>query len=268
MAVAAPRAPRPREKVLDMFPDGCRVLPWLAQRASVPRIRRTCHRRSITNPRHESRKRRSSSWRLSRVAETPMLERGMSTFPDFSTLDDRQLLCAVKTVADHESRSTARLIALLAEVDARRLYLGEGYASLFTYCTQVLHLSEHAAYGRIEAARAALKYPLILERLAERSITLTTVTLLARHLTEANHREILDAAQWQTKREVEQLAARLAPQPDVVASVRKLPVQSAVQSEPAAVNIPVDVFAMVVTPPQTPARQLLRLSLRSASKCR
>jgi hypothetical protein len=35
------------------------------------------------------------------------------------------------------------LLALLMELDARRLYLGEGCSSLFTYCTQVLHLSEH-----------------------------------------------------------------------------------------------------------------------------
>jgi 5-methylcytosine-specific restriction endonuclease McrA len=32
------------------------------------------------------------------------------------------------------------------------------------YCTQVLRLSERAAYHRIEAARAARQYPVILER--------------------------------------------------------------------------------------------------------
>ena len=38
-------------------------------------------------------------------------------------------------------------------MDARRLYLAEGCSSLFTYCTEILHLSEHAAYGRIEAGQ-------------------------------------------------------------------------------------------------------------------
>jgi hypothetical protein len=33
---------------------------------------------------------------------------------------------------------------------------------MFTYCTQILHLAEHAAYNRIEAARAARRFPLIL----------------------------------------------------------------------------------------------------------
>ena len=49
-----------------------------------------------------------------------------------------------------ERQATAALIRCLIEVDARRLYLGEGYSSLFTFCTQSLHLSEHAALGRIE----------------------------------------------------------------------------------------------------------------------
>ena len=57
------------------------------------------------------------------------------------------------------------------EVDARRLYLRECCASLFTYCTQVLHLAEGAAYNRIEAARAARRFPPVLEAIADGSIT-------------------------------------------------------------------------------------------------
>ena len=57
------------------------------------------------------------------------------------------------------------------ELDTRRLYLAEGCAGrLFAYCTQVLHLSEHAAYHRIQAARAARRFPVILERLAEGAV--------------------------------------------------------------------------------------------------
>src|SRR4026207_623045 len=82
-----------------------------------------------------------------------------------SLLSDDDLLASVKRAAGDERRATAQLIALLMELDTRKLYLGEGCSSLFTYCTQVLHLSEHAAYGRIEAARVARKYPVVLERL-------------------------------------------------------------------------------------------------------
>ncbi len=106
------------------------------------------------------------------------------------------------------------------------MYLADGCSSLFTYCTQILHLSEHAAYGRIEAARAVRRFPVILERLGQGSVTLTTVGLLASHLTPENHRALLDTARHKSKRQVEELVARLRPQPPVPASVRKLPTVS------------------------------------------
>jgi 5-methylcytosine-specific restriction endonuclease McrA len=138
-------------------------------------------------------------------------------------LSNPALLAQVKCLAQREREATVALIAHLAELDARRLYLGEGYASLFTYCTQVLHLSEHAAYGRIEAARAVRRYPVLLEMLADGALTLTTLALLAPQLTPENHPELLDRARRQSKREVEALVAELRPQPPVPASVRRLP---------------------------------------------
>lgn len=147
----------------------------------------------------------------------------MTTMSLFSELSDRDLLDAVKRLASDERQSTAHLIACLAEVDARRLYLGEGCSSLFTYCTQVLHLSEHAAYGRIEAARAARRFPAILDRLTAGEVTLTAVGLLAPHLTPDNHLSLLDAARHRSKRDVEHLVVSLRPQPPVTPLVRKIP---------------------------------------------
>jgi len=60
-------------------------------------------------------------------------------------LSDHALLERVKRLAARERKATASLIAHLAGLDQRRLYLAEGCSSLFTYCTQVLYLSEHAA---------------------------------------------------------------------------------------------------------------------------
>ena len=75
------------------------------------------------------------------------------------TLSDEALVSEVSRLARVERQATAQLVAAIAEFDARRLYLPAGCSSMFTYCTQVLHLSEHAAYNRIEAARAARRYP-------------------------------------------------------------------------------------------------------------
>jgi hypothetical protein len=129
----------------------------------------------------------------------------------------------VKRLSEREREATAHLVAHLAELDLRRLYLQEGCSSLFTYCTRRLHLSEHEAYARIEAARAARQFPVILELLENGSIHLTAVGLLAPHLTPENHVQLLEAARHKSKRQVEEIVARIRPLPPVPATVRKLP---------------------------------------------
>jgi HNH endonuclease len=146
---------------------------------------------------------------------------------------DADLLVEVTLAAAEERSTTAHLIALLAELDARRLYLAAGCSSLFTYCTQVLHLSEHAAYGRIEAARAARRFPVILDLLAEGVTTLTTISLLAPLLTVDNAHDVLRSARNKTRREVEPIVAALRPLPPVLSSVRKLPTPPAKHSSSA-----------------------------------
>jgi hypothetical protein len=170
-------------------------------------------------------------------------------------LFDLELLSEVSIAAGRERKATARLIALLAHVDARRLYLGEGCSSLFTYCTQVLHLSEHAAYGRIEAARSARKFPLVLDLLTDGSVTLTTVTLLAPLLTPANHREVLDDARHKSKRQLEEIVARMRPQPAVPSTVRKLPVPEVPREPPRPLSVEPRVHddsTLAAPPPQRP----------------
>ena len=140
---------------------------------------------------------RSCVMRHCRIAKTAVLQRSMTKIESPDQLTDGELLAQVTRAAKQERAATAHLIALLAEVDARRLYLGEGYSSLFTYCTQALHLSEHAAYGRIEAARAARRFPVVMEFLADGSLNVTTIGLLAPHLTDDNHQTLLVSARLQ-----------------------------------------------------------------------
>jgi 5-methylcytosine-specific restriction endonuclease McrA len=149
-------------------------------------------------------------------------------------LSDRELLARVQDAIQDERVATAKLIALLMELDMRRLYLGEGCSSLFTYCTQILHLSEHAAYNRIETARVARRFPTILELFERGSVTLTAIRLLAPHLTDANHREVLERARHKTKRDVELLVATIKPRADVPPVVRKLPSRPSRTSQAAA----------------------------------
>jgi hypothetical protein len=147
----------------------------------------------------------------------------MTTNYSFAELEDCPLLDAAKRLAIEERHAIAALLRALMEIDTRRLYLGEGCASMFTYCTQVLHMAEGAAYNRIEAARAARRYPIILQLFEESAVTLTAIRLLAPHLTDANHATVLASARHRSKREIEELVAGLRPQPDVPVVLRKLP---------------------------------------------
>lgn len=159
----------------------------------------------------------------------------MNTSSSFGQLSDDDLILEVRTLAATERTATAQLIAALAELDARRLYLEQGCRSMFTYCTEVLHLSEYAAYARIEAARAARRFPCVLNLLEDGAVTLTTVGLLAAHLTEENHERLLGSATHKSKRQVESIVAALKPQPPVPAVVRKLPPRALVEVQPSAV---------------------------------
>ena len=57
-----------------------------------------------------------------------------------AALPDGALLSHVRLLAGREREAVADLVAHLAELDARRLYLGDGYGSLFAYCTSALRL--------------------------------------------------------------------------------------------------------------------------------
>ena len=157
-------------------------------------------------------------------------------------LSDEQLMVQVTRLAHGEREAAVQLVAHLAEFDARRLYLGAGYSSLFAYCCGVLRLSEDAAYNRIETARAVKRFPVILARLADGTLNVTTVRLLARRLTPENHTALLAEASGRSKREVEEVVARHDPQPDVPATVRKVPVRpagvAAVLKQPSIVEVP------------------------------
>src|SRR6185503_10125383 len=133
-----------------------------------------------------------------------------------------------------EREASVQLVAHLAALDSRpAVYAAEGFGSIFAYCREALRLSEDAACNRIEAARACRRFPPILELLASGALTLTSVRLLARHLTPENHEAVLARASDRSRREIEALVAELAPRPDVAPSIRKLPA-----SAPAPVSAP------------------------------
>ena len=132
-----------------------------------------------------------------------------------STVSDDALLRRLSELAHQSRRVEAELVAHIGEVDARRLYAREAASSMFIYCTEVLHLSEHEAYLRIGVARASRKHPMLLEMLSDGRLHLSGMARLAPLLTEANRDAVLARAAGRSKREIEELVAELSSKDDV-----------------------------------------------------
>jgi hypothetical protein len=138
------------------------------------------------------------------------------------SLSDDELLRRLSEVLQKSRRVESELIAHISEVDQRRLYARKS-SSMFKYATEVLHLSEHEAYLRIEVPRASRKHPVLLEMLADGRLHLSGIALLHKHLTEENRAVLLKRASHKSRREIEELVAELSPKPYVPTSMRKLP---------------------------------------------
>lgn len=141
----------------------------------------------------------------------------------FAHSTDQQLHAELARLSAHERSATADFVACLGEFDRRRLFLELGFSSIYAYCATRLHLTEGAAYRRIEAARASIRFPAVLDMLRDGRLSLATAALIGPKLTPANAEDWLRDCAFKSKREVEALLARLHPQPPVPSVIRKLP---------------------------------------------
>jgi hypothetical protein len=139
-----------------------------------------------------------------------------------ASLPDDQILTRLHALVRRGNAFEAELLTHLGEVEARRLYAREGCSSMFNYCVQVLHFAGASAYKRITAARAARRYPELLEAVWRGELHVTGVSLLAPKLKPDNARELIAASRGQTAEAIRRLLADREPRPDVPASVRKI----------------------------------------------
>ena len=121
------------------------------------------------------------------------------------------------------ARLEARVVAHLAEVEARRLHLLVGCSSLYDYCRKRLGLSDYEAFVRIAAARVARKYPLVFGMLDRRQIHLSGVCEVRDFLTPENHRALLEEVSGKTKLQTREVLRAHFPLADIPARMQKLP---------------------------------------------
>src|SRR5881396_1157029 len=195
---------------------------------------------------------------------------------DLTHLSDAVLLRDLKSVVAQERGATATVLAHIAEVDVRRLYVPAGFPSMFLYCVHELHFSEDAARKRIHAARAARRFPAIFSAVADSRLHLSAVVTLAPHLTEDTADELLTAATHKTRAEIELLLAQRCPRPDVPARLEAIsspssPTLSIRPADPKPVGIlteqraPGRVEAPPMVAPLSPQRYALQLTIAQST---
>lgn len=136
-----------------------------------------------------------------------------------TSVSDHELRERLSAAVSTERSACANVIFHLAELDRRRLYLGEACSSLFAYCTERLGYSEDSATKRVRVARLVQQFPQVLDELASGEIHLTGLFLLSQHLTDDNAPQLLAEARGKSKRQIGSPAEpeELAPKSVVVA---------------------------------------------------
>lgn len=180
-------------------------------------------------------------------------------------ISDDELLRRLSGLVQESRRVESELVAHIAEVDERRLYAREACWSMFTYCTEVLHMSEAEAYLRIRVARASRRHPELLKMLEDGRIHLTGAAKLSPYLTEANRDTVLPRAAHRSKAKIEELVAEVAPKPDVAPKIRKLPTPA--QLCPDAAVLPKATAPRPVEP-LAPARYKIQFTASPSSRTR
>jgi hypothetical protein len=131
---------------------------------------------------------------------------------NLSHLGDAALLQGFASLLACDRRTTAQLLAHIAEIDARHLYLRLGFESMQAYCVRQLHLSTDAAAKRLQVARLARELPVLFAAIADGRLHLKSARLLAPRLTRANAGDLIAAAAGKTASEVEIELANRFPQ--------------------------------------------------------
>ncbi len=128
-----------------------------------------------------------------------------------ASMANDELLLATQELARRSCEVEADLLLHLAEIDDRHLYLGRSCPSMYEFCIRELGFSEGAAYNRIFVARAARRFPALVDALRSGRVHLSGLRLLAPHLTTENQEQLLARAAGRTKREIAEIVASMAP---------------------------------------------------------
>jgi len=141
---------------------------------------------------------------------------------------------------------------------------------MHAYCVEALHLSDDAAYKRIQAARAARRFPALFDAVADGRLHLSAICLIAPHLAPDSFDRLVALATHRRKIEIERALAEMfaadgwasAPAPAQVAVATHV---SGAGLAPGQVAAAPNAQAAPVAPaPPAPRTHTLRIELTPA----
>src|SRR6188768_52042 len=175
-----------------------------------------------------------------------------------------ELLAGLSALVRQSNVLTAQVLAHLVELEERMLPQELGYGSLFTYCVEVLGMSEGSAGRRVAAAKMCKRFPEAFEQVARGELHLCALCALAPHVTPESSTQLFEACRGKTRRKIEELLAARFPRPDVREQIRRLPARAPVTAGASEPSAPPAVAVDASIVPATP-REVFPNSLHSTS---
>lgn len=108
-----------------------------------------------------------------------------------SSLSDNEVINNFRKLALREREMTLGVMVYLSEIEDRKLYLNEGYSSLFDLCRRGIGYSESESVKRIRGAKVLMEFPEARAVFERREISLSVLSSLRGVITKDNKNEIL-----------------------------------------------------------------------------
>jgi hypothetical protein len=123
----------------------------------------------------------------------------------------REWSARITELALREHAALADLLLAIAEFDELAVYRQLGFSSLFDFLHREIGLSRGSAYYRQVGARMIRRFPEVEEPVRDGRLCITTVSELAKIMTEENRAVVLPRFFGCSREEAKQLVAELAP---------------------------------------------------------
>ena len=114
-------------------------------------------------------------------------------------------------LANREHDAQAEFLFWLAEFDRRDVYLALGYSSLWAYLLDGLHFDEGQVNLRTRVVHLIQRFPMLVEPLRDRRLSMSTLVMLGPLMTEANAADLVERASYKSKSDVEKLIVSIRP---------------------------------------------------------